>query len=77
MYYNKYPADVARVRRIMAYLESHKVVLPNGGTLSPVRFQQLGIDFGKQGLSQFAIFIFSLSDLWFTGGIDSVHRESF
>ncbi|KAJ2918339.1 hypothetical protein MD484_g2126, partial [Candolleomyces efflorescens] len=49
VYYNKYPADVARVRKIMAYLEANKIVLPNGGTLSPARFQQLGMDFGMQG----------------------------
>lgn len=49
MYYGKYPADVGRVRKIVAYLESNKVITPNGSTLSTVRFQLLGMGFGRQG----------------------------
>lgn len=38
-----------QVRDIIAYLESNDVVLPNGGHLTPRRFQQLGMDFGMSG----------------------------
>lgn len=48
-YYHKYPQDVARVKTILAYLSENVVKLPNGGTLSVERFQQLGIRFGAQG----------------------------
>jgi len=34
---------------ILTYLESERVILPNGGRLSPSRFQQLGLDFGMHG----------------------------
>lgn len=48
-YYDKYPQDIAKVKNILKYLYSHKVVLPDGGNLSVERFQQLGIMFGFQG----------------------------
>ncbi|KAJ3504026.1 hypothetical protein NLJ89_g8156 [Agrocybe chaxingu] len=38
-----------KVRNILAFLESHTVTLPNGGRLSPTRFQQLGLEFGMHG----------------------------
>ncbi|KAI8381398.1 Alpha/Beta hydrolase protein [Radiomyces spectabilis] len=46
LYYTKFPQDVARVRKIYEHLWDQKVQLPNGGTLSPRRFLQLGILFG-------------------------------
>ncbi|KAI9489978.1 Alpha/Beta hydrolase protein [Zychaea mexicana] len=49
LYYSKFPNDVERVRAIHAYLSNNKVTLPNGGTLSPRRFLQLGIQFGFSG----------------------------
>lgn len=49
LYYKKFPADVARVHQIIAYLSEQKVTLPNGGNLSPRRFLQLGIRFGGSG----------------------------
>ncbi|KAF5355197.1 hypothetical protein D9756_005673 [Leucocoprinus leucothites] len=49
IYYSKYPKDVKRVRDIVAYLELNNVVLPNGGRLTPSRWQQLGMDFGMSG----------------------------
>ncbi|TFK26280.1 alpha/beta-hydrolase [Coprinopsis marcescibilis] len=49
IYYEKYPADVKRVRFIMGHLASHTVKTPNGGHLTPRRFQQLGLEFGMQG----------------------------
>ncbi|XP_006461414.1 hypothetical protein AGABI2DRAFT_185664 [Agaricus bisporus var. bisporus H97] len=49
IYYEKYPRDVQRVRNIMNYLETNNVVLPNGGKLTPQRWQQLGFDFGMTG----------------------------
>ena len=38
-----------QIRMILTYLESERVILPNGGRLSPSRFQQLGLDFGMHG----------------------------
>lgn len=53
IYYCKYPKDVHRVRRIVDYLASNEVTLPNGGKLTPGRWQQLGIDFGaKDGIDR-------------------------
>lgn len=45
-YYERYPADVGRVRRIHAHLVEHDVRLPSGGRLTPRRFQQIGLAFG-------------------------------
>ncbi|KAI7869559.1 Alpha/Beta hydrolase protein [Spinellus fusiger] len=49
LYYKKYPKDIERVREIHAYLSKNTVTVPNGGTLSPRRFLQLGILFGGAG----------------------------
>jgi pimeloyl-ACP methyl ester carboxylesterase len=52
-YYDRYPADVERVRRIVDHLDAHDVRLPSGACLSPRRFQQLGLAFGQSdGLEQ-------------------------
>ena len=48
-YYSKYPYDATRVRDILSYLESYPTTTPNGGSLTPRRFQQLGLDFGAHG----------------------------
>lgn len=48
IYYKKYPHDIARIRKILAFLDEHDVTLPNGGRLSPNRFLQLGIRFGGE-----------------------------
>ncbi len=45
-YYEGYPEDVERAQEVMAFLSNHEVVLPTGDTLSPRRFQQLGMGFG-------------------------------
>jgi pimeloyl-ACP methyl ester carboxylesterase len=45
-YYARYPDDVDRVRAIVDVLASHEVVLPDGGRLTPRRFQALGMAFG-------------------------------
>jgi pimeloyl-ACP methyl ester carboxylesterase len=45
-YYARYPGDRERAREIVEYLGINRVALPGGGTLSPRRFQQLGIKFG-------------------------------
>lgn len=37
------------MRDILTHLEENDVALPNGGRLSPRRWQQLGIDFGFSG----------------------------
>lgn len=49
LYYKRYPYDVARVRQIHEYLSKNEVTMPNGGTLSPRRFLQLGLAFGGSG----------------------------
>ncbi|KAF7721961.1 hypothetical protein EC973_003899 [Apophysomyces ossiformis] len=49
LYYEKFPHDVARVRRIHAYVSENKPILPNGGLLTARRFLQLGIQFGFSG----------------------------
>ncbi|KAJ7257038.1 alpha/beta-hydrolase [Mycena rebaudengoi] len=49
VYYQKYPLDIHRVRKILQHLDTNKVLLPNGGVLSPQRWLQLGIDFGMHG----------------------------
>ncbi|KAJ2704003.1 hypothetical protein H4R19_005286 [Coemansia spiralis] len=48
-YYAKFPRDVARVRAIVMHLNKTDVALPDGGRLSPRRFQQLGLQFGFTG----------------------------
>ncbi|KAJ1937590.1 hypothetical protein FBU59_004703, partial [Linderina macrospora] len=48
-YYAKYPRDIARVKQIMLHLNEQNVTLPDGGNLSPRRFQQVGINFGFTG----------------------------
>ncbi|CAL5868347.1 uncharacterized protein PFLUO_LOCUS2572 [Penicillium psychrofluorescens] len=44
-YYAKFPEDVDRVKKIIQYLKENTPALPSG-TLTPARFQQLGIVFG-------------------------------
>ncbi|KAF9437687.1 hypothetical protein BGZ76_011599 [Entomortierella beljakovae] len=48
-YYNRFPLDIKRVKKIMKYLATHKVQLPTGGILTPRKFQQLGLNFGVSG----------------------------
>lgn len=48
-YYSKYPQDVEKVHKIANYLTKNEVSLPNGGTLTVERFQQLGLLFGGSG----------------------------
>jgi pimeloyl-ACP methyl ester carboxylesterase len=46
LYYQRYPADALRAQAVVHYLSTHEVYLPQGGLLSPRRFQQLGLEFG-------------------------------
>ncbi len=46
LYYARYPDDAARTQEIVGRLLTGSVPLPGGGTLSPERFQQLGMGFG-------------------------------
>lgn len=51
-YYEKFPEDVSRVRRITAWLQAQDnggAQLPGGGRLSPRRFLTLGHMFGMHG----------------------------
>lgn len=48
-YYQKYPQDTGRVRQILSHLSTNPANLPNGGVLTPERFQQLGIMLGRTG----------------------------
>ncbi|KAK2750581.1 hypothetical protein FQN57_002652 [Myotisia sp. PD_48] len=49
VYYEKFPEDVARVKDILHHLAGNTVKLPDGATLIPDRFLQLGIHFGMKG----------------------------
>ncbi|KAI8976009.1 Alpha/Beta hydrolase protein [Pilobolus umbonatus] len=49
IYYKRFPRDIERVKLIHDYLYKNSVKLPNGGTLSPRRFLQLGLSFGGAG----------------------------
>lgn len=52
-YHQRFPDDAAKIREIVDVLKQGKVVLPSTGTLTPRRFQQLGIMFGmQQGMEQ-------------------------
>lgn len=62
----------------MAYLENNNVVLPNGGRLTPNRWQQLGIDFGMSGKRTNDCLCLGIVDDKInspSGGIDRVHRK--
>ncbi|KAL8919923.1 MAG: hypothetical protein Q9172_004741 [Xanthocarpia lactea] len=48
-YYDKYTEDIQRVKNIIHYLQTEKVMLPSGGIISIARFRQLGIEFGFHG----------------------------
>ncbi|CRG84555.1 proline iminopeptidase [Talaromyces islandicus] len=48
IFYEKFPDDVDRVKKIFQYLKDNKPRLPSG-VLTPERFQQLGINFGGYG----------------------------
>ncbi|KAG0268797.1 hypothetical protein DFQ27_005732 [Actinomortierella ambigua] len=48
-YYQKFPADKKRIRDIMRHLSTNTVKLPNGGILTPRKFQQMGMSFGLSG----------------------------
>ena len=45
-YYQRYPADVEKVRTIVRHLLDHEVKMPGGGGLTAQRFLQLGMQFG-------------------------------
>ena len=45
-YFQRYPDDAERARRIVDALSQSPVLLPSGDPLSPRRFQQLGLAFG-------------------------------
>jgi pimeloyl-ACP methyl ester carboxylesterase len=45
-YYDRYPGDAERVRRIVAWLGSDEVSLPDGSPLTARRFAQLGWNLG-------------------------------
>jgi len=45
-YYERYPEDAELAQEIVAFLSQNSVRLPDGGVLSPRRFQQIGLAFG-------------------------------
>ncbi|KAJ6024764.1 prolyl aminopeptidase [Penicillium herquei] len=51
VYYKKYPEDVERVKTIIEYLSKNKVAM-SAGTLTPTRFQQLGLMLGLHDVVQ-------------------------
>lgn len=48
-FYEKYPQDVQRIKRIVGYLDSADLKTPNGGALTSRRFRQIGLDLGMHG----------------------------
>ncbi|KAG0328710.1 hypothetical protein BGZ99_004792 [Dissophora globulifera] len=48
-YYQRFPLDIKRVKKIMKYLATHEVKLPTGAILTPRKFQQMGMGFGLSG----------------------------
>ncbi|KAF9427430.1 hypothetical protein BGZ94_004918 [Podila epigama] len=48
-YYKRFPMDIKRVKKIMKHLATHEVRMPDGGILTPRKFQQLGMKFGLSG----------------------------
>ncbi len=46
IFYDQFPDDVKKVRKIVDCLYGEKVLLPTGEILSPSRFLQLGLNFG-------------------------------
>jgi pimeloyl-ACP methyl ester carboxylesterase len=49
LYFSNYPDDRERAHEVIQYLRQHLVTMPAGGTLSPFRFQQLGMGLGASG----------------------------
>jgi len=65
MFYTKYPVNVKRVNDIVRYIQSNKVLLPNGNRLSVNMFRILGLAFyGKGG---FETMHWLLEDAWTDG----------
>jgi pimeloyl-ACP methyl ester carboxylesterase len=62
-YFDCYPTDDEKVREIIEILQSHSVKLPDGGTLTPQRFQQLGIAFGMHEGFEFVHYLLEESIL--------------
>lgn len=48
-YYKKFPEDIAKIRRIVEYIDRNLIALPAGGPLTVPRFLALGIAFGMHG----------------------------
>ncbi|QKW50413.1 alpha/beta fold hydrolase [Streptomyces buecherae] len=46
-HYARYPGDAEVAARVVAHLDAHEEVLPDGSTLTPAAFQQLGILLGS------------------------------
>ena len=73
-YYQKYPEDVDRVRKIVTLLQKFgdsTVRLLSEGSLSARRFQQLGLRFGAHGMQYFVLQTSHANTS--PGGIDTVH----
>jgi len=64
-YFERYPDDAGRARRIVDALGQTPVRLPSGEPLSPRRFQQLGMDFGAS--DGFERVHYLLEDAWVAG----------
>lgn len=73
VYYSKFPEDEDRVRLIVSYLKSKTVQFPDGSSLTPERFLQLGIHFGMKGVFCVTKLLDSLANILYVGGVDLVH----
>ncbi|MCH7728231.1 MAG: alpha/beta fold hydrolase [Planctomycetes bacterium] len=73
-FYERYPDDAQRIREIVDYLDSNKVILPCGDQLTPRRFQQLGLGFYRN--THFETLHYLLEDAFIGGpnGQELSHR---
>ncbi len=74
MYYDRYPADIATVKKIVRTLLDHPAKLPSGGNLTARRFLQLGFSFLGGSPSSFAS-LHNLLAIAFVGDDDEISNN--
>ncbi len=72
LYYQRYPDDMEKVRRIVRHLRDVDVTMPSGGRLTAQRFLQLGLQFG---MSDGFEAIHYLIEEAFVDGVDGNNRQ--
>ncbi len=72
LYYQRYPEDMEKVRRIVRHLRDVDITMPSGGRLTAQRFLQLGLQFG---MSDGFEAIHYLIEEAFVDGVDGNNRQ--